>query len=126
MSTAPFATDAPYGWPGLTRASRWCFATGDHDSCVWWKHGTPEGTQVVSLYEIEGRAHLSPDGNWNNDVHPLHPACTFDEAARMLNQQALAPRIVYGRVNGEPVYAFDIWPASLSDPFDAWSDRPSS
>lgn len=108
------------GWPGLGRCVWLAMPTSDHDCGVWWKFGAPEGTQVVGLFEIDGKAHVSPDGNWNIDPQPIHPPCTFDEAVSYLNRLGVAPSLTYHPEI--PAFSFALWPASGSNVFAAWEE----
>ena len=104
----------------FSRRCTFTFATGEHDYCVWWKHGAAEGTQVVTVFEVDGRAWISPDGNWNCDALPIHPPTTYTEACEKLNHLAIAPLLRYTLLEEAPVYQFSIWPASNQDPYQDW------
>ena len=45
------------------------------------------------LFDLgDGRAVISPDGNWNQDPEPLTPALSYMEAFEFLSRCSIAPR----------------------------------
>lgn len=113
---------------------------GEQSFHVWFKHGTPEGTEYFTLCEDSyGNTWFSPDGNWNRDLGVLH--APYDEAFRFLCRCGVAPLVhyaprvpvldvvggpaMYGGTNHRdkyfPAYYFPLLTASREDAWRTYS-----
>lgn len=110
----------------FTRRATFWLPGGDTPLSTACKFGAPLGVQVIVVYEMtdgDGRAWLSPDGNWNTAPVPIHPATTFEEAVAYLSRCGVSPRLRYTVVDGKLVsVSMEIWPASTSDALKAWRE----
>lgn len=100
---------APCPW--ATRVATFILPSSSWTASVWFKYGDPEGTEHIEVYELlngDGRAHVSPDGNWNSEPRPIHPPMTYDEAVRRLTGCGLAPPMRGVKVGDEWCYTFEL------------------